>query len=153
MANKRENKMDGMPEIIEALKRMGVDLETEELQKMLKREAQPIIDTARRLAPSDTGNLRQSIQFITRMDKQNRTKVLIGPHGDWYNHYLGVMFEYGTVERIQETTGRHTGRIKDGRPFMRPALDQNAGKVTDGIINGVDKILSKLAKKNNLIYK
>jgi hypothetical protein len=36
---------------------------------------------------------------------------------------------------------------------MRPALDQNAGKVTDGIINGVDKILAKLAKKNNLIYK
>ena len=152
MANKRENKMDGMPEIIEALKRMGVDLETEELQKMLKREAQPIIDTARRLAPSDTGNLRQSIQFITRMDKQNRTKVLIGPHGDWYNHYLGVMFEYGTVERIQQKTGRYTGII-EARPFMRPALDQNAGKVTDGIINGVDKILSKLAKKNNLIYK
>ena len=93
MANKRENKMDGMPEIIEALKRMGVDLETEELQKMLKREAQPIIDTARRLAPSDTGNLRQSIQFITRMDKQNRTKVLIGPHSDWYNHYF-VFIDY-----------------------------------------------------------
>ena len=144
--------MDGMPEIVEALKRMGVDLESKEMQDMLKREAQPIIDTARRLAPSDTGNLRQSIQFITRMDKQNRTKVLIGPHGDWYNHYLGVMFEYGTVERIQQKTGRYTGII-EARPFMRPALDQNAGKVTDGIINGVDKILSKLAKKNNLIYK
>ena len=152
MANKREIKMDGMPEIVEALKRMGVDLESKEMQDMLKREAQPIIDTARRLAPSDTGNLRQSIQFITRMDKQNRTKVLIGPHGDWYNHYLGVMFEYGTVERIQQKTGRYTGII-EARPFMRPALDQNAGKVTDGIINGVDKILSKLAKKNNLIYK
>ena len=152
MANKRENKMDGMPEIVEALKRMGVDLESKEMQDMLKREAQPIIDTARRLAPSDTGNLRQSIQFITRMDKQNRTKVLIGPHSDWYNHYLGVMFEYGTVARIQGKTGRYTGIIEP-RPFMRPALDQNAGKVTDGIINGVDKILAKLAKKNNLIYK
>jgi HK97 gp10 family phage protein len=152
MANKRESKMDGMPEIIEALKNMGVSLETKEMQDMLKREAQPIIETARRLAPNDTGNLRQSIQFITRMDKQNRTKVLIGPHGNWYNHYLGVMFEYGTVSRIQEKTGRYTGMI-EARPFMRPALDQNAGKVTDGIINGVDKILAKLAKKNNLIYK
>ena len=62
------------------------------------------------------------------------------------------MFQYGTVSRIQEKTGRYTGII-EARPFMRPALDQNAGKVTDGIINGVDKILSKLAKKNNLIYK
>ena len=152
MANKRENKMDGMPEIIEALKNMGVNLESKEMQDMLKREAQPIIDTARNLAPSDTGNLRQSIQFITRMDKQNRTRVLIGPHGDWYNHYLGVMFEYGTVGRIQEKTGRYTGII-EARPFMRPALDQNAGRVIEGIINGVDKILAKLAKKNNLIYK
>ena len=152
MANKRENKMNGMPEIIEALKNMGVNLETKEMQDMLKREAQPIIDTARNLAPSDTGNLRQSIQFITRMDKQNRTKVLIGPNGNFYNHYLGVMFEYGTVARIQQNTGRYTGII-EARPFMRPALDQNAGKVTDGIIRGVDKILAKLAKKNNLIYK
>jgi len=36
---------------------------------------------------------------------------------------------------------------------MRPALDQNKNKVTEGIIKGVDKILADLAKKNNLIYK
>jgi hypothetical protein len=112
-----------------------------------------IIDTAKRLAPSDTGNMRDSIGFITRMDKNNKTKALIGLRGEWYNHYLGVMHEYGApTNRIQSTTGRDTG-ILEARPFMRPALDQNAGKVTDGIINGVDKILAKLAKKNNLIYK
>ena len=153
MANKRENKMDGMPEVVESLKRMGVDLESDDMQKMIKRESQPIIDTARRLAPSDTGNMRDSIGFITRMDKNNKTKALIGLRGEWYNHYLGVMHEYGApTNRIQSTTGRDTG-ILEARPFMRPALDQNAGKVTDGIINGVDKILAKLAKKNNLIYK
>lgn len=152
MANKRENKMDGMPEVVESLKRMGVDLESDEMQKMIKRESQPIIDTARILAPSDTGNMRDSIGFITRMDKNNKTKALIGLRGEWYNHYLGVMHEFGTVARIQEKTGRYTGII-EARPFMRPALDQNADRVTDGIINGVDKILAKLAKKNNLNYK
>ena len=131
---------------------MGVELDSPDLQRMLKAQAMPIINSAKNLAPKDSGDLAKSIGFITGKDKDNKTKVLIGLRKEYYNNYLGVMFEYGTVARIQQDTGRYTGII-EARPFMRPALDQNAGKVTDGIINGVDKILSKLAKKNNLIYK
>jgi len=131
---------------------MGVEIDSPDLQRMLKAQALPIINSAKNLAPKDSGDLAKSIGFITGKDKDNKTKVLIGLRKEYYNNYLGVMFEYGTVARIQQDTGRYTGII-EARPFMRPALDQNAGKVTDGIINGVDKILSKLAKKNNLIYK
>ena len=131
---------------------MGVELDSPDLQRMLKAQALPIISSAKNLAPKDSGDLAASIGFITGKDKDNKTKVLIGLRKEYYNNYLGPMFEYGTVARIQEKTGRYTGII-EARPFMRPALDQNAGKVTDGIINGVDKILAKLAKKNNLIYK
>jgi len=131
---------------------MGVEIDSPDLQRMLKAQALPIINSAKNLAPKDSGDLAKSIGFITGKDKDNKTKVLIGLRKEYYNNYLGVMFEYGTVSRIQQSTGRYTGII-EARPFMRPALDQNAGKVTDGIINGVDKILSKLAKKNNLIYK
>ena len=130
---------------------MGVEIDSPDLQRMLKAQALPIIQTAQNLAPKETGDLAKSIGFITGKDKDNKTKVLIGLRKEYYNNYLGVMFEYGTVARIQQNTGRYTGII-EARPFMRPALDQNAGKVTDGIINGVDKILAKLAKKNNLIY-
>ena len=131
---------------------MGVEIDSPDLQRMLKAQALPIIQTAQNLAPKESGDLAKSIGFITGKDKDNKTKVLIGLRKEYYNNYLGVMFEYGTVARIQQNTGRYTGII-EARPFMRPALDQNAGKVTDGIINGVDKILAKLAKKNNLIYK
>ncbi len=131
---------------------MGVEIDNPEFQRMLKAQALPIISSAKNLAPKDSGDLAASIGFITGKDKDNKTKVLIGLRKEYYNNYLGPMFEYGTVARIQEKTGRYTGII-EARPFMRPALDQNAGKVTDGIINGVDKILAKLAKKNNLIYK
>ncbi len=131
---------------------MGVEIDSPDLQRMLKAQALPIINSAKNLAPKDSGDLAKSIGFITGKDKDNKTKVLIGLRKEYYNNYLGVMFEYGTVARIQQDTGRYTGII-EARPFMRPALDQNAGKVTDGIINGVDKILAKLAKKNNLIYK
>ena len=148
MSNKDEN----IAEVINSLKAMGVEIDNPDLQRMLKAQALPIIQTAQNLAPKDSGDLAKSIGFITGKDKDNKTKVLIGLRKEYYNNYLGVMFEYGTVSRIQQSTGRYTGIIQ-ARPFMRPALDQNAGKVTDGIINGVDKILSKLAKKNNLIYK
>lgn len=146
------NKVENIAEVINSLKAMGVELDSPDLQRMLKAQALPIINSAKNLAPKDSGDLAKSIGFITGKDKDNKTKVLIGLRKEYYNNYLGVMFEYGTVARIQQNTGRYTGII-EARPFMRPALDQNAGKVTDGIINGVDKILSKLAKKNNLIYK
>jgi HK97 gp10 family phage protein len=144
--------VENIAEVIDALKAMGVEIDNPEFQRMLKAQALPIISSAKNLAPKDTGDLAASIGFITGKDKDNKTKVLIGLRKEYYNNYLGPMFEYGTVERIQGKTGRYTGII-EARPFMRPALDQNAGKVTDGIINGVDKILAKLAKKNNLIYK
>jgi HK97 gp10 family phage protein len=144
--------VENIAEVIDALKAMGVEIDNPEFQRMLKAQALPIIQSAKNLAPKDSGDLAASIGFITGKDKDNKTKVLIGLRKEYYNNYLGPMFEYGTVERIQGKTGRYTGIIEP-RPFMRPALDQNAGKVTDGIINGVDKILAKLAKKNNLIYK
>jgi HK97 gp10 family phage protein len=144
--------VENIAEVIDALKAMGVEIDNPEFQRMLKAQAVPIIQSAKNLAPKDGGDLAASIGFITGKDKDNKTKVLIGLRKEYYNNYLGPMFEYGTVERIQGKTGRYTGII-EARPFMRPALDQNAGKVTDGIINGVDKILAKLAKKNNLIYK
>jgi HK97 gp10 family phage protein len=144
--------VENIAEVIDALKAMGVEIDNPEFQRMLKAQALPIISSAKNLAPKEGGDLAASIGFITGKDKDNKTKVLIGLRKEYYNNYLGPMFEYGTVARIQEKTGRYTGII-EARPFMRPALDQNAGRVTDGIINGVDKILAKLAKKNNLIYK
>jgi len=147
------NKVENIAEVINSLKAMGVELDSPDLQRMLKAQALPIIQAAKSLAPTESGDLAKSIGFITGKDKDNKTKVLIGLRKEYYNNYLGVMFEYGVpTNRIQSTTGRDTG-ILEPRPFMRPALDQNAGQVTDGIINGVDKILAKLAKKNNLIYK
>jgi HK97 gp10 family phage protein len=146
------NRVENIAEVCDALKNMGVELDNPELQRMLKAQSLVIIQTARNLAPHDTGDLAKSIGFITGKDKDNKTKVLIGLRKEYYNNYLGPMYEFGTVARIQEKTGRYTGIIEP-RPFMRPALDQNAGRVTDGIINGVDKIIAKLAKKNNLNYK
>lgn len=144
--------IDGMAEVVKALEAVGIDVKSEKLQKVLRASSQRIINTAKSLAPTNTGDLKDSIGFITSKDSSNLDKVLIGLRKEYHNNYLGVMYEYGTVGRIQLTTGRYTGVITP-RPFMRPALDSNSNAVVDDVIKGVDGILRDLAKKNNLIYK
>ena len=148
-----DTNVTGMAEVINALQAMGKNIKTPRLQKVIRQSSQRIINTAKSLAPVNTGDLRDSIGFITSKDSTNLDKALIGLRREYHNAYLGVMFEYGTAERFQKN-GRHTGVIsKAAHPFMRPALDQNANAVTEEILKGVDGILADLAKKNNLIYK
>ena len=146
-----ETNITGMAEVINSLQAMGKNIKTPKLQKVIRQSSQRIINTARSLAPVNTGDLRDSIGFITTKDSTNLDKTLIGLRKEYYNNYLGVMFEYGTAPRIQ-SNGRYTGSLAP-RPFMRPALDRNAANVTDEVIKGVDSMLRDLAKKNNLIYK
>jgi HK97 gp10 family phage protein len=148
-----DKNIEGMSEVINALEAIGVDIKSPKLQKLLRKSAEPIIATAKSLVPVNTGDLRDSIGFITTKDSTNLDKALIGLRREYYHAYLGVMFEFGTAERFQKN-GRHTGVIsKSAHPFMRPALDRNAANVTDKVIKGVDSMLRDLAKKNNLIYK
>lgn len=146
-----DKNLTGMADVINALQAMGANIKTPKLQKVIRQSSQRIVNTAKSLAPVDTGDLRDSIGFITSKDNTNLDKALIGLRREYHNAYLGVMVEYGTAPRFQEN-GRYTGQIP-ARPFMRPALDQNANAVTDEILKGVDGILADLAKKNNLIYK
>ena len=45
---------------------------------------------------------------------------------------LAHLFEFGTAERVQKTTGRRTGRMP-AEPFMRPALEQMGGDKAEQI--------------------
>lgn len=146
-----ETNVTGMAEVINALQAMGKNIKTPRLQKVIRQSSQRIINTAKSLAPVNTGDLRDSIGFITSKDSTNLDKALIGLRREYHNAYLGVMFEYGTAPRFQKN-GRYTAQITP-HPFMRPAVDQNANAVTEEILKGVDEILADLAKKNNLIYK
>ena len=146
-----ENNLTGMADVINALQAMGKNIKTPKLQKVIRNSSERIITTAKSLAPVNTGDLRDSIGFITSKDSTNLDKALIGLRREYYNAYLGVMFEYGTAPRFQKN-GRYTASITP-TPFMRPALDRNANAVTEDILKGVDAILADLAKKNNLIYK
>lgn len=142
------NKVTGIEDTIKALRAVGASIEGKELQNVMRNEGRKVIATAKAMAPVDSGDLRDSIGFITSKDDKYKSTVLIGTRRNYYNHYLGVMYEFGTAPRIQKN-GRYTGSIEP-RPFMRPALDKNKESIVNGIFNGVSKIVSKLAKKYKL---
>ncbi len=143
------NKVEGIGDVINALEAIGANIKGKELQQIMRNQGQKVINDARSLVPVNTGDLRDSIGFITGKDEKNQDKVLIGLRKQFYNHYLGVMYEYGTEPRIQDKTGRYTGVIEP-RPFMRPALDKNKQSIVTGVQQGITKLVLSLAKKYKL---
>lgn len=141
-------KVTGIGETIKALESVGANIEGKELQQVMREQGSKVIATAKALAPVDTGDLRDSIGFITSKDDKFKNKVLIGTRKNYHNHYLGVMYEFGTAPRIQKN-GRYTGSIEP-RPFMRPAMDKNKQSIVNGVYAGISKIVGKLAKKYKL---
>jgi HK97 gp10 family phage protein len=140
------NDVKGLAKLIDDLRKAGAEIQ---LQDTLKKEGQRVIDDAKALAPVESGDMRDSIGFITSKDSKFKNTVLIGLRKNYYNHYLGVMFEFGTEARIQKSTGRYTGELIP-KPFMRPALDKNRQAIVNGIKKGLTEKVSKLAEKYNL---
>ena len=58
-----KNNVENIGEVIDALKALNVQLDGPALQRMLKTQALPIIETARNLAPKETGNMAKSIEI------------------------------------------------------------------------------------------
>lgn len=143
------NKVEGVGEVIKALEAIGESIKTPELQTILRAEGQRVIETAKSLVPVETGDLRDSIGYITSKDGQNLDKVLIGARKNFYNSYLAPMIEHGTEPRIVKS-GAYRGILKP-KPFLRPALDLNKNAVVNGVNNGISKLVTNLAKKNKLI--
>jgi HK97 gp10 family phage protein len=140
------NEVKGLAKLIDDLLKAGAEFQ---FQDTLKKEGQRVIDDAKALAPLESGDMRDSIGFITSKDTKFKNTVLIGLRKNYYNHYLGVMFEYGTEPRIQKTSGRYTGELTP-KPFMRPALDKNRQAIVNGLKKGITEKVTKLAQKYNL---
>ena len=60
---------------------------------------------------------------------------------------LAHLFEFGTSQRVQTTTGRSTGRMP-ARPFMRPAVDSVEGeveaKMAERLAAGIEREIGKM---------
>ena len=123
-------KVLGLRELHEQLEQLGAELAAKVLARAARKAFLPVLTAAQALAPVDTGLLRDHIRIRVVRPESGDSVVTVGlrvaaapgakkhgrktasPHWRW--HFV----ELGTSEMA-------------ARPFLRPALDQNAQAVVD----------------------
>jgi len=90
-----KNQVQGLAETIDALQKIGVEIDTEKLRADIRELARPVIDTAKSLAPHDSGQLASSIGFISNSDAKYKYTVMIAPNLRSEHGYLALWYEFG----------------------------------------------------------
>jgi HK97 gp10 family phage protein len=106
----------------------------------------PIVDRAQELAPTDTGNLRDSIGFRTKAYRRGGhifavigpRKGFRGPDGRLASKYAHLV-EYGHTKK--------GGGMVAAQPFMRPAFAENSGKAVQDMARVFGEEIAIIARR------
>ena len=123
-------KIEGVLETVKVLDKVSNSIKGKVLGKNLLKQAEIIAEDARDRAPlGPTGNLKRSLHAELLPEKTRFPTVAIAavdrkiaPHAH--------LVEFGTSKMA-------------ARPFFRPAVDANGGKVIDNIKNGAKKLIER----------
>lgn len=99
-----------------------------ELQKDLKRAAQPTVNLAKTLAPTDTGALRGSIRAVA-----SQKRVAIRANKRRKGFLYGAVYEYG---------GRGM-REYGPRAYLNPALDATQDRVVRDVAKAISHYINR----------
>jgi HK97 gp10 family phage protein len=131
--------LDGFPDFLKAVERLPDRLKRMELLKVLRREAKPTVQAAKRNVRKKSGKLERSITTITGKSKIY-PNILVGPSVKGKNEgFHGHLIEFGHG-------GPHPA---PAFPFMRPAYDETKNQVSKAAAQAVAKYVTKRAKKLN----
>jgi len=135
----------GIKEINDILEKLPDRMQQNVIAAGNRAVAKAIADEAKR-ADIDV-SIKAAVHF-EQDPRRRRTKAfLVGLRRPWSK--LGHLFEFGTQERVQKTTGRATGRMPK-TPWLRPALEAIGGKAADiwskAASRNLDRQLKKMAK-------
>jgi HK97 gp10 family phage protein len=135
-------KIEGLSEVAEGLKELSKATSTNVLKRALLKAADPIAETAKRLAPRLTGQLEMS---ITPAAKLSRRQKSLYPKQSKVEIYVGPA---ALVQAITQEFGTVTNRPQ---PFMRPAWGQNKRealeRIKDDIAGEIEKARARIARK------
>jgi HK97 gp10 family phage protein len=97
------------------------------IKRALIKAAEPILRTARAMAPKDTGNLKAAIGSGTVLSKRQRVLFPV-PKGD-VQVYVGVSPKANRYAHLLE----FGTRLVKARPFMRPSWDGHKAETLETI--------------------
>jgi HK97 gp10 family phage protein len=128
--------VQGMSELLRKLRELPKALENRIVNEALEAGAQPILDTAKALAPVDTGLLRESLKVVTAPVRKNSHLVRVGTEeGDYKGDaFYAAFHELGTTKM-------------PARPYLRPAFDQNVNRAIEIISSEIGTAIEREATK------
>lgn len=134
-------KFSGFEGVNDALKQLKLSQRRAAARRVLTEALQPVAEAAKRMAPVDDGQLRDSIVVSTNVTKAARSARIKD----------GVTVFAGTANR--NGVPREFGTFRSqAHPFMRPAWLANRGQVLDSIIvnfgEEINRTIAKAAKSN-----
>ena len=155
-------RVTGLADLQKFLDTLPVKMETNIMRGALRAGAKPVLEAARQNAPIGepsesnkrkykvyAGALRDSIRLSARIDRRKKqvvARVVVGGKSrkTGADVYYSNMVEFGTRNHIIGD-GEHPGVA--ARPFMRPALDSQAGAA---VVAAGEYIKKRLATKHGI---
>jgi|SRR5262245_3356668 len=134
--------IEGLAEVSEGLEELPKATATNVLKRALLKAAEPIANTAKRLAPRLSGHLQQTIEPGTKLSrrqkslyrKQSKVEIFVGPAA----LVQAITQEFGTV-------------FHRAQPFMRPAWDANKREafnlIKEELAEEIEKARARIARK------
>jgi HK97 gp10 family phage protein len=150
-------RLEGIDQLTVALKKALTKHKEADVRKTMRRGAKLIVDEAKRLAPVDSGLLRDSIMILPKWSG-DPMGVYVGPKvkrkrpskGSVQKEqpYYAAMVEYGTSAHklgykgkyVSDKNGAQHPGMK-GKPYMRPAYDTTAQQALNAVIQDVEKMV------------
>lgn len=135
-----EFKIRGAKELDNALKSLGIELETKIAKSAIRAAAVVVAKEAKLRAPADGGVLKNSIQVVTRSKRKGAAvaSVVTRSGKRWnaknMNAWYAGKVEFGTI-------------YVPARPFLRPALDVKGAAAVKRMSEVINKKITLFAKK------
>lgn len=145
-------KLLGMKELDAQLKRLATETRPKVLRASVRAAFKPVLEAAKSKVPVDTGELRAGIVLATAKQDQTVAAGLVVANTQAHAQARVAAAAFGEAQvkgspaRRWHLTELGT-RTQAAQPFMRPAIDENAGVVVDGLKRELAKRIAKALKK------
>jgi hypothetical protein len=142
--------------VTKLMKDFGLSLKRSELISLIKRSIQPTLDATKRetsrieteaiaAGRESTGNLHDSIGFITGRSKEF-VNIQVGPRVKrGFKGFHGRNVEFGTRNRVN-SFGQNRGSAR-ANPFMKPSFDKTFPTVVSKFKNEVSQYIELKANQ------
>jgi HK97 gp10 family phage protein len=138
-------RIEGLAEVQEALRRLPDATAKNVVRRVLKKRAEPIVESAQARAPVLTGGLKQSIKSGGQLSRRARAGHRKADPND-------IELHIGPAPMHAKAIAAEFGTFKDRpQPFMRPAWEGQKMGVIEGLKADlwaeIEKAAARLARK------